>query len=397
MASGERQFGYLRKLPSGRWQAAVNGGTVCDPATGKPRRQRYPAPTTYSRKADAQAWLTAQRQAIERGDWVPPKERAKQLAAEARSREMLRDYSDRWLATRMRNGKPLAPRTRAHYRRLLDRSILPTLGKTPVAELDAEQVKRWHAKLLPTAATERAHTYSLLRTIMSSAVTDGIAKANPCTIPSAGKVTRASVTVPATAQELAATTTEMGPEMGMTATLGAWCALRAGEVLGLQRCDLRVQEIGPAPIAPVVKLLVRRQYLHSGGLQNTTKTAAGTRSVTVPPHIVKSVFLHLHAYVADDPAAWFFPSPTVPGQPISRTTLFKQYFYPAREAACRPDLRFHDLRHTGAVLAAQAGATIRELQDRLGHATPGAAMRYQHVAAGRDAEIAARMSQLAGS
>lgn len=31
----------------------------------------------------------------------------------------------------------------------------------------------------------------------------------------------------------------------------------------------------------------------------------------------------------------------------------------ARVAADRPDLRVHDLRHTGAVLAAQSGATRR--------------------------------------
>ena len=34
--------------------------------------------------------------------------------------------------------------------------------------------------------------------------------------------------------------------------------------------------------------------------------------------------------------------------------------------------------------------------DRLGHLTAEAAMRYQHVARGRDAEIAAKLSQLAG-
>lgn len=33
----------------------------------------------------------------------------------------------------------------------------------------------------------------------------------------------------------------------------------------------------------------------------------------------------------------------------------------------------------------------------LGHSTPGAAMRYQHVAADRDAKIARRLSELAGS
>ncbi len=49
-------------------------------------------------------------------------------------------------------------------------------------------------------------------------------------------------------------------------------------------------------------------------------------------------------------------------------------FYAARVAAQRPDLSFHDLRHTGAVLAAATGATLAELMARLGHSTQGAAL-----------------------
>jgi integrase len=70
-------------------------------------------------------------------------------------------------------------------------------------------------------------------------------------------------------------------------------------------------------------------------------------------------------------------------------------YYPARKAAGRPDLRFHDLRHTGAVLAAATGATLAELMARLGHSTAGAALRYQHAAADRDKVIAAALSDLA--
>src|SRR5665811_83774 len=68
--------------------------------------------------------------------------------------------------------------------------------------------------------------------------------------------------------------------------------------------------------------------------------------------------------------------------------------YPARNAAGREDLRWHDLRHTGAVLAAQTGATLAELMGRLGHSTPAAAMRYQHAARDRDTEIAKALSAM---
>src|SRR5919108_6675728 len=52
-------------------------------------------------------------------------------------------------------------------------------------------------------------------------------------------------------------------------------------------------------------------------------------------------------------------------------------------------LRFHDLRHTAATLAKAAGATTKELMHRMGHSSPDAALRYEHVMAEREAAIAA--------
>ncbi|MBK8446308.1 MAG: tyrosine-type recombinase/integrase [Micropruina sp.] len=70
------------------------------------------------------------------------------------------------------------------------------------------------------------------------------------------------------------------------------------------------------------------------------------------------------------------------------------YFNKAKHAAGRDDLRWHDLRHTGATLAAQVGATTAELQARLGHSTTVAAQLYQHAAKDRDRLISERLSRL---
>ena len=78
---------------------------------------------------------------------------------------------------------------------------------------------------------------------------------------------------------------------------------------------------------------------------------------------------------------------------LAPETLYR-HFYKARAAAGRPDLRFHDLRHSGAVLAAATGASLAELMARLGHSTPQAAMRYQHAAQGRDQQIARALSAM---
>jgi integrase len=86
--------------------------------------------------------------------------------------------------------------------------------------------------------------------------------------------------------------------------------------------------------------------------------------------------------------------PAKSGRHLQPSTFYRHY-YKARTAAGRDKLRFHDLRHTGATMAAQTGATLAELMNRLGHSTPGAAMKYQHAAEGRDKIIAAALSKLA--
>ncbi len=56
-------------------------------------------------------------------------------------------------------------------------------------------------------------------------------------------------------------------------------------------------------------------------------------------------------------------------------------------------------RHAAGTLAARIGATTKELMVRLGHASPNAAMIYQHAAADRDRRIAeglAAMTEAAG-
>src|SRR4051794_19414195 len=63
-------------------------------------------------------------------------------------------------------------------------------------------------------------------------------------------------------------------------------------------------------------------------------------------------------------------------------------FRRAANAIGLPAVRPHELRHTGATLAASTGATTKELMRRLGHSSPAAALLYQHAADDRDAEIA---------
>jgi integrase len=114
--------------------------------------------------------------------------------------------------------------------------------------------------------------------------------------------------------------------------------------------------------------------------------------VHLPPHVVDILAAHMERFTGSGPDALVFGDER--GR-IAPAKLRQRAFRRARNQVGRPDLTWHDLRHTGATIAAQAGASLRELQHRLGHSTVRAAMIYQHADAQRDRELAQTMSQLA--
>ncbi|WP_228386667.1 tyrosine-type recombinase/integrase [Ornithinicoccus halotolerans] len=352
-------FGSIRRLPSKRYQARYTG----------PDGRTHTAPTTFDTRGDAQTWLSMQRADIARRRWRPAPSDETRLG----------EYAERWLA-----GRELKPTTRSHYRQLLDRMIAPTLGALSLTDLSPDVIRRWHADLGTDRPTLRAHAYGLLRTILGTAVDDRLLDSNPAVIRGAGNAKRVKKVRPASVDEIEAIAAHMPQRYRPMVLLAAWCALRFGELVELRRADVDLRH-------GVIR--VRRGVTRSGGevIVGTPKTDAGVRDVAVPPHLLPMIEDHLAGLGDRSPAALLFPARD--GQShMAPSTLYK-VFYPAREAAGRPDLRWHDLRHTGAVLAAQSGATLADLMSRLGHTTPQAALIYQHSAAGRDAQIAAAMSR----
>jgi integrase len=231
----------------------------------------------------------------------------------------------------------------------------------------------------------RSHAYSLLRTIFASAVNDEIVDANPARIVGAGRSKRVHKIRPASVEELAVLTEAMPERSRLMVTLASWCALRFGEAVELRHVDIDLsQEV----------IRIRRAAVRTKGTFSITspKSDAGVRDVDIPPHIIPAIEAHLAKHVGKGGDALIFPADN--GGHLQPSTLYR-HRYNARHAAGRDDLRWHDLRHSGAVLAAATGATLAELMARLGHSTPQAAMRYQHAAQGRGREIAALMSKLA--
>ncbi|NYF10805.1 integrase [Leifsonia sp. AK011] len=337
---------------------------------------------------DARGWLSMQQAAIVKGDWSPTLARRQGEAKKSRAGTFT-EYAEQWMLTRTnRHGEGLRDRTRVEYQRLLN-GPLSSFDGLRLNAITPEMVREWYSVQVASGRlTQAARAYGLLKSVLATALEDGRIPTNPCLVRGAQNASTGRKVEPPTSAELAVLVEAITDRYKAAVIISAWGGLRFGELTELRRKDLAVTD-------DTVIVNVTRAVTHTTGLGfvvGKTKSAAGVRSVMLPPHVSEAVTRHLADHVDDSPDALLFPASD--GVTHLAASTFAKHFYPARERAGRPDMPFHALRHYGATKFAQTGATLREIQERIGHSTVAAAMRYQH-SAGRDTELARRMSDLA--
>jgi Phage integrase family len=108
---------------------------------------------------------------------------------------------------------------------------------------------------------------------------------------------------------------------------------------------------------------------------------------------VAELRLHLDQFTAPDTEALVFASPA--GRPLRHSHFRQRVWRPAADAIGMTSVHVHDLRRTGNNLSAAAGASLRELMDRMGHASTRAALIYLHGSDERQRKIASNLDALA--
>lgn len=359
-----REFGNIRKRASGRYSASCLG----------PDGLRRFAGRTFATKADAQAWLALQQTQMRGGSWTDP----------ALGRRRLGDYGSQWIAEHR-----LSPRTRDLYAGLFRRHIEPFLGHLPLDQVTTEAVRTWRARLRDQGRSEStvAKSYRLLRAILNTAVDDGRISRNPCRIKGAGRENAPERPV-ASVQEVFLLAETIGPTYRAFVLTAALASLRWGELVALRRRDVDLD---------AGLIFVRRSMVERGGTLDVSLPKNNrSRTVALPTVLVEELREHL-GQVPDDPEAPVFTGERG-GVPRRGNWRANVKWKAVIKAVGLPDgFRFHDLRHTGNHLAAQTGASTRELMQRRGHSAVRAALIYQHATDARSRELADRLDALVRS
>jgi len=360
---GHRRYGSIRKRESGRYQVRFRG----------PDGMMRSASETFERKSDAERYLALVESQMVRREWIDPE----------RAKIRLKDYAERWIVQR----PGLRPRTVALYTWLLQKHVTPYLGAVSLGSLDTPLIREWRSTLLNrgVSQTVTAKAYRFLRAVLTTATReDELIRMNPCRIPGAGHEApseRPVLTVP----QVFALMEEMPERYQALILLTTFACLRWGEVSALQRQDLDLEK---------VTVRVRQAFTEQRGkglVFGPPKSRAGVRIISIPAVVAPAIQNHLSAYVLDVPDALIFTGPK--GGAILRGNFNKLTAW--RDAVVKigaPGLHFHDLRHTGNTLAAQTGASLRDLMTRMGHDSPRAALIYQHATSQADRAIAKAVS-----
>lgn len=332
----------IKRRPDGKWRARYRD------ATGKEHARHF------IRKVDAQRWLDQVTASVVRGDYVDPKAGRVTLAA----------YAAGWQAVQVSS---------EGTERIVDNAlrvhIIPELGSHPLASIRPTNVQGFVKKLeaKELAAGTIGGIYHVLTQVLAAAVDDRLISSTPCRRIRLPKGEEAEV-VPPTVEQVTACADVIGPQWRALVVTLAGSGLRIGELLGLSVADVDFLRR---------TIRVERQRNQAGALR-PVKSKTSRRVVPVGRVVIDELAAHLAAHPSTGP---LFVDEL--GEPL----LYRRWktLWGGVQRATGVDFTAHGLRHFYASALIAGGASVKQVQQRLGHASAVITLQtYAHLWPGED-------------
>jgi integrase len=352
------------RSPGGEWSYRLDLGVAPD---GRRRQKQVGG---FRTRRDAQAALNTALAGHQRGTYVAP------------TRQTVGDFLERWVDGAR---SELALTAWTNYEAVIGLYIAPHLGSTRLVDLSPMDIKTWHTALLehgrkngkPLGARTVQLAHRVLRRALADAVRWNLVAANPASAVRVPKVE---------AREMSVWTAEEGgrflrsvadDRLAALWTLALHTGLRRGELAGLRWSDVDLRE-GTVTIA-------QQRTTASYQVVVSAPKAKSHRQLLLAPHTVAALERHRKQERVEriglgpawqDSGYVFVDELGAPYHPQRIRVLFEQ----AARAAELPLIRLHDLRHTMATLALQAGVHPKVVQAQLGHSRIDVTLDvYSHV------------------
>ena len=355
-----------------------------DPETGKRRQKSL---TVRGTKRDAERVLAQTVANIDGRRYRDP------------SRLAVSSFVEEWIRG---VGPSLRPTTLRSYQDILRLYALPWLAKTKLDSVTPGQLKALYAHLLTeggaqsqglSARTVR-YTHRVLHRMFRDAVRWGMLPANPASVIDPPRIDGASAMGWWTAEQLRSFLNGVTDDRLYTAwVVAASTGMRRGEVLGLQWGDVDLDK-------RVLRITHTLAVVGGRIIPGEPKTSKGRRTVALDSATMMALRQHRQQQVQErlsmGPAyqnqelvfCW------EDGRPINPNWLSRRFRKLVQESGL-PAIRLHDLRHTHATLALQAGVHPKVISERLGHSGIGITLdTYTHAIPALQSEAAQLVADL---
>lgn len=303
------------------------------------------------------------------------------------STETVAAYMAGWLRS---NAPAWKQSTRDFYEKYTRVHVIPALGDQRLDRLSGQSIQmvldaKRRAGLSETTV---GHIYAVLHAALESAVNFDLLLKNPLRPirkPRQTHRTNDTFTRPEAWRFLAAAG---GDRMGALYVVALSTGMRQGELLALRWRDVRLDE-GSLSV---------RETLQRRGDTSAPKTRAGSRRVALSPMALEALAAHRARQAQErrsvDGWTGDLVFPDEAGQPYSANRLRKAYQRILRKAGLA-DIRFHDLRHTCATLALEAGVNPKAVSEMLGHSRVQVTLDlYGHVTPIMHQQVARTMQDI---
>ncbi|HJR45296.1 MAG TPA: tyrosine-type recombinase/integrase [Actinomycetota bacterium] len=263
------------------------------------------------------------------------------------------------------------PATYFNYVSHVESHVVPRLGDLALTELDGRTINRFYSQLLSEGRRDRqgglaASTVRRLHAALHKALKDavrwGYLSTNPVDAADPPKLRvegPREMTTWSPEQLRAFLEFARGDRFYPLWFVLATTGMRRGEALGLRWCDVDLR---------AGHLAVRQNLVEAGRALRVSspKTARGRRVVAIDRRTCE--VLEEHRACSPDADASDLVFGCFFDRAVSPTLVTKRFRDLAQEAGL-PRIRLHDLRHTHATLALEAGVHPKIVSERLGHST----------------------------
>jgi integrase len=330
----------IKKRPDGRYRARYRD------SAGKEHARHF------SRKVDALRWLDEVTTSVVSGRYVGPN--AGRVTVEA--------FATQWRASLVH---------RDGYLRVIDNAlkqyIVPTFGTRSLSSLRRSDVQGFVSGVAAERSANSVHNiFRVLSQLMGAAVDDLLIPVSPCArvkLPSRPT----SEVRPPTPGEVADLAARINPRQRALVVLLAGSGLRISEALGLRVPDIDF-------LRGSLRVERQRDSRKAGFIP--PKTRSSSRTVPLGKVVIETLAAHLAVHGPADDGSLFTDDL---GRPLTYST-WKHLW-----AALGTSYKTHDLRHYAASALIAGGASVKQVQMILGHASAAVTLGvYAHLWPGDD-------------